>query len=165
MVNNTWKVTTITINMRKRNTMTVFNNQQIKSNQIMETVWKHHHTWPKKDTIITSFTFWNISFLMQNGTQINAVNKNNFRKTSKVIILFNWRVSLLVILAVKIFFVWHIWRLWFQILFWNYLNFKLYMQIILPFNYTKIVFEKFWSTPVEHFFLNTYAKKYLSVTK
>ena len=61
-------------NMRTRKTRTIFNNQQIKSNLMMGTVWKNYKKISRKDTRGTSLTLWDVSLLMKNSTQINAAN-------------------------------------------------------------------------------------------
>ena len=46
----------------------------------MEALQKHHHIFPRKVTSRTILTLHNISFYIQNVTQLNAVNENNYEK-------------------------------------------------------------------------------------
>ena len=115
----------------------VFKNQQIKSKLIMITMWKHRQNWQRKYTGRTSTTLKKLLLLMKNTMQNNADNQNNREKPSKVIILFHWRVPLVVIFTIMLLVVWHHWKLWFKIMFSQYLSLKFHMQITIPLKYTK----------------------------
>ena len=47
---------------------------------MIETMQKHHQTFPINSKSITSLTLYNISFQIKNTNNFNALNKNNFKK-------------------------------------------------------------------------------------
>ena len=98
-------------NMMRINTGKLFNNQYIKSNIIMVTMWKHHKTCPRMDTRRTSMSLWKILFLTKQNLKIMQRIKI-IAKQFKGYHYFYWRVSLIVILIVALLFGWHLSRLW-----------------------------------------------------